>query len=362
MVNKGERNLRKGPQETAPSRLPPPISVFTIVDYTDETTANGRPLMEGAATDVALERADKTGIDMSTVVCLYPGSRHGGQMNIAAFTEIADHLDEAWNDLAWINEQYFHGTHPSEVKVSELLEMAIVAYAMPSFAFNKASRPFRRYRHLPNNIGNIFKISRGIRGVTRSGISNKLFTPDTIADPENIYQTANDHGSLGQVQKDSQVCPAPQGTIMQALTVLTHQTDADPAKSPLERDFPDFDALKTFSAPFNMAERLSHNFNKRVIEINQSIREILTRDMSRSSLWRVMDLLEEFAGLEADHLGELTQPQIDMNRALGRQHVGIAPPRSAEFAQATSYSTPYDIAESHGVPRDAVRRIKRSYL
>jgi len=223
----------------------PGLRLAQLLALTDQTDETGRLLMEDSAPRQAIRKAERGGISMKTVPAPYQDtpSRHGGQMNAAAYDALRRDTAEILSGFAWLAANH-HRLAPSETGAPRrLYAVSYLGISLVHVLFHRAADPVPPHTQLPSYIASIFKASRGIFSFSVQ-IENDL-GPSRALTAAEVVQYAEDKKQL--VRPDTgRVCAAPTRLIERSLEAILLETgEAAGARSRLP-DLVDFGALWEF--------------------------------------------------------------------------------------------------------------------
>lgn len=340
-------------QKETKKRLPPPVSIVRDILVRNETSRNGRPLDERAALRLYPASASRFSGSMELTPSPYKDSREDKDTNYSAFRAMGEHWQDVLDGFAWINGMYFQGETPDVVTAGQFGDMTLIAEAMPSYAFNRATAPFKRFNHLPDEVADIYKASRGL-----TVIANQLVKLDKEAPVTSdlVYTFADKNGYL--VGKNDEACAAPPQSIKQVVDALLSQKKGDTERSKLNRYFPDPDNLKRFSSFHNATNyHVGGLIRSSADLVNSFAEKYYKKRLSARDREDILARLMEFHVSEETALLELTDMQVLINFILGRQTAGIKPPVVNDIKDILQYD-PFTIAKGLGVDEPSLKMIR----
>lgn len=277
------------------------------------TTKNGRLLSENSAPPSARFTAISSGIPMQMVTCPYPDSRTGLQMHVSAMEAMQDHWQELQHGLAWIHANYFRGNPPSNVKLRDAIGLTLTAEKAVHYVTKRAKNPYASHGALPDEIGSLYKLSRGVLAPLLRQPRN-LSKPITPAD---IYTFANSHELL---TRNGEACAAPPRRIITVLETLFYGEHGNPNASEFATYFPDPNALLAYAKAVGWLEVNNDDEKTQLAAISTRIQQVVDGDLSDR---RKSQALRTYAADYRNRLqilyAQASQAYIAGNVALGRE-------------------------------------------
>ena len=231
--NGSHEEQRKGPK---PAALP----IGVLMTYPQGVmSADGRLLKENSSHTDEIARVKAAGVPMDMVRCPYSGIREGKQMHASALRAMNTHWDDIINGLGWVRNLYFQGRNPSQVTLTQAIELTGLAQHATLFGLRRGENPFPM-NAVPNDVAGMYRLARGVIG----SLTQMPLPPGTVMTPEFITTFAENRR---QLIRGDEACAASPRKMSEALSALLYGTDTSPEESNLAEYFPNPSQLRKFT-------------------------------------------------------------------------------------------------------------------
>lgn len=271
---------------------PPGISISDVNIIMFAATADtGRPVIERKAHRDFLQSQQDKGVPMRTIPSRYHDSREGTLTNVSALEAMTKGgaRQKLLDSLSWIHDRVYYGEPPARMTDREMLELANIGEALPSYLILRAENPIDR-QALPEEAGNIWKVSSGLRLLATTRIlAGQASAIDT---PGEIYTAANGWDLLNDKEDPDFSCAGPPELISKATDAMIFGRGGNPRNSILDTLIPedelgDFFGYSSILASYRIATNRFRNGTISLAEMTRAsagmqneINELLGRDPS----------------------------------------------------------------------------------